>query len=82
MPADNAASMLRRVFDFLAHLRCPDHGRFCNGADCCCRDLHWHPIRERWRWTRFDNYEAREWARLNAELDAEEFEGGYPWPNL
>ena len=25
------------------YLRCPDHGPFCDGSDCCCRDLHWRP---------------------------------------
>lgn len=25
-------------------LRCPEHGRYCMGAECCCADLHWKPL--------------------------------------
>ena len=33
--------------EWLAHLRCPDHGRYCDGRHCCCREWHWKPIRYR-----------------------------------
>jgi hypothetical protein len=37
--------LLRRIDPACAGIRCPDHGRFCVGRRCCCREYHLRPFK-------------------------------------